>query len=438
MEHNPPEHPHPQLATPEPPLPDTAGPLTVRQPSPREVIRHRAAVDSAYGFPFRPQSPQDEARMATNVPPHNQRIVVEQLPDGGERIIGGDIRFDLRLSLPGGRRVAAGALSAVGVEPSAQGRGAMRALVDEHLDECRARGEAASVLMASQSSLYPRFGYGLAAQTAHWEIDANAAGLRPDAPTAGGVTIEHARGEALHELLNATWEAASSARAGGLSRSPAWWNTVLSPNPGWPGGGPIMVARHASAPGYVLYTVSIEDGRQGLMEAAVTVRELVAADVGAELDLWRYIARLPWARTITWRYAPIDPAPLFWLTDPRQLRRTAHFDFLWLRPLDMAALVAQRRFSVDGQIALRVGDPRYPDLAGRFDLRVNGGAGSWEPGSGEASLHVSIADLGALWLGGASAAQLLSMRRISGHPAAALRLDAMLATDGPPRCVSKF
>lgn len=437
-EHKPPHDPHPSLAQPGAPLPPVPGALVVREPTEHEAVLHRAAVDSAYGFPFRTPEDSVEQQFEAIAPQHNRRIVAEQLPDGGERIIGGDIRFDMDLSLPGGGRVPVGALSAVGVEPGAQGRGALRALVEEHLDQCRSRGEAASVLMASQTALYPRYGYGLAVQTANWEIDAGAAGLRAEAPTAGRVMTEHARGAALHEVLNEVWEAASTARAGGLSRSPVWWDGLMGPNEGWPGGGPLMVARHTDRPGYALYSVSIDAGRQGLAEADIAVREIVAADVAVELDLWRYLAALPWARTITWHYAPIDPAAWFWLSDMRQLRRTAQFDFLWLRLLDMAAVVAGRRFATDGVVRLQVSDPRYPDLAGRFDLQVGAGAGSWTAGSGPADLDLLIADLGSLWLGGMSAAQLLAVGRITGDPAAALRLDAMLATAVPPRCTTKF
>jgi predicted acetyltransferase len=213
---------------------------------------------------------------------------------------------------------------------------------------------------------------------------------------------------------------------------------MFGPEEGWIGGGKVMVARHLSRPGYVLYTISIDDGRQGLAESEVTIREIVAPDVATELDLWRYVAGLPWVRTIKWQYAPIDPAALFWLADPRQLRRMAHFDFLWLRPLDMPALVDARDFVADGSVALEVADARYRDLAGRFELRVNGGSGTWSAGGNDAELRLRIADLGEVWLGGSSAAQLLAMGRISGDRAAAHRLDAMLAADGPPRSVTKF
>jgi predicted acetyltransferase len=89
-------------------------------------------------------------------------------------------------------------------------------------------------------------------------------------------------------------------------------------------------------------------------------------------------------------------------------------------------------------VVLEVSDPRYADLAGRFELRVTSGRGTWARTEQVAGLSLSVADLGSLWLGGASARQLVAVRRVSGDPVAAGLLDAMLAVDGPPRCVARF
>lgn len=413
----------------------------VRPPTPPEEPLHRAAVDAAYASPFRPPGPEQEARLAAMVPPQNKHVVVIDTADGAGRIIGGQIRYDTALSLPGGARVPVGALSAVGVDPAAQGHGALRALVRTHLDDCRARGDAASVLMASASGLYGRFGYGSAVPTANWQIDAAGARLRNDAPSSGAVHVEHARGSSLHDILDEIYQQAGAARSGAIRRNSAWWNQVLSPEESWQGGGRLLVGLHTvsgRSDGYVLYSADIDHARQGLAEADVEIRELVAADAAAELDLWRFIAALPWLRRIDWHYAPVDPAPLFWLADPRRLRRMAHFDFLWLRPLDYQALVSARTFAAEGRVALDVTDPEYPDLAGRFDLAATDGAGAWRPGSGPADLAVTAADLGSLWLGGGSARELLAMGRIRGAAEAAQALDGMLGTGLSPRSVARF
>ncbi len=403
--------------------------LQVRQPDEGETAALFASVDAAFGS-LPDLGNTDREAMA---PPANRLAVFD---DG--RIVGGCLRYDSRLSLPGGSWVPAGALSGVGVEPGAQGRGALRELMRAHLDQCRERGEAASVLIASQTPIYGRFGYGCASWTAHWEADATAADLLAEAPTAGRVRLEHGRGEDVIAALEETWSAAGAARAGCLARSGAWWNAVLGPRQSWLGGGKQLLAVHESGAGYVLFTEDIAHGRQGLAEADISIGELIAADVAVELDLWRFVAALPWARRIKWHFAPVDPAPLFWLRDVRQLRRMSHFDMYWVRPLDVAALVAARSFAVDAAVRIQVDDPLYPDLTGCFDLRAESGAGTWTAARGEPELRLAVADLGALWLGGATARQLLAVGRIGGDAGAALRLDALLATPGPPRSIARF
>ncbi len=425
------------------PLPGTVGRLVVRQPGDDELDLYRAAVDATYGSPFHAMTEQEAADWDGLIPARNRSVVVEQGSEGMEHVLGGAGRYDTALSLPGGGQVPVAGLTSVGVAPGAQHRGAFRALIEAHLDECRARGDAASVLMASQAPLYGRFGYGLATRAATWEIDAPAASaLAAGAPTAGSVVLEHGRGPELIEALRDVWEQAGARRAGSLTRSHAWWERMLSRKGTWVGGGDLLVALHhtpaGTLGGYVLYAVDIAHGRQGLAEADITVSEMVGVDVAVELDLWRFLADLPWARTLRWAYAPIDPAALFWLEDPRQLRRMTDLDFLWLRPLDLPALTESRTFAADGSVVLEVTDPRYPDLAGRFELEVASGRGTWTRTERTAGLSLSVADLGSLWLGGASARQLVAVRRISGDPAAAALLDAMLAVDGPPRCLARF
>ncbi len=401
---------------------------------------HRAAVDASFGFALRRLSAAARDRYVRQLPPRN-RLIVEQWSEGTPRVLGGLMHFDMDLSLPGGGRVPVAGLTAVGVDPSAHGRGAFRALMAAHLAQARERGQAASVLMASEVPLYGRFGYGCATQTANWEIDAGQARLLPQAPSSGQVHVEHGRGAALHSMLNDIWTASGSRRAGSTGRDGAWWDVVMGEERTWSGGGSPLVGVHTAdgvPDGYVLYTIDIEHGRQGVAESEIAIRELVAVDAAAELDLWRFVVSLPWARSVRWNSAPIDPAALFWLRNPRHLRRMAHFDFLWVRPLDMAALVRQRTFGRDGAVRLDVVDPVFDDRSGRFDLVVRDGVGRWQEGRGPAEASVGIADLGAAWLGGSSLAERRAVGLLGGDPGPLRMLDDMLRTDQPPRAMARF
>src|SRR5689334_7318688 len=82
----------------------------------------------------------------------------------GDRIVGGVGGFTYRMSVPSGGSVPAGGTTAVGVLPSHRRRGVLTKMVRAHLEDCRARGEAAAYLWASEATIYGRFGYGLASR----------------------------------------------------------------------------------------------------------------------------------------------------------------------------------------------------------------------------------------------------------------------------------
>src|SRR3954462_5025794 len=80
----------------------------------------------------------------------------------GDLIVGGAGAFTYRMSIPGGEIPTAG-VTIVGVLPSHRRRGVLTALMRDQLADCRTRGEAAAYLWAAEATIYPRFGYGLAA-----------------------------------------------------------------------------------------------------------------------------------------------------------------------------------------------------------------------------------------------------------------------------------
>jgi len=161
------------------------------------------------------------------------------------------------------------------------------------------------------------------------------------------------------------------------------------------------------------------------------------------LALFAHIAAFPWARRITWAYAPLDPPALSWLADPRAMERRASYDFLWLRLLDLPEMARQRTFGGDGRVRLDVHDEVFPDLGGRWDLVAGGGRGAMERGTGDADLRINTSQLAGLWLGDGTATHLASVGRLAGSDRAGVAdasrtLDRMLFTGLAPRCMCKF
>lgn len=65
--------------------------------------------------------------------------------------------------VPGSEIPAAG-LTWVAVHPQHRRRGLLSAMIDQHFEDCLARGETISALFAAEAAFYGRFGYGAAAQ----------------------------------------------------------------------------------------------------------------------------------------------------------------------------------------------------------------------------------------------------------------------------------
>src|SRR6266545_301434 len=72
----------------------------------------------------------------------------------GSAIVGTGGAFSLDMTLPGGRTIPTGALTAISVLPTHRRRGVLRSMIRRHFDDVLERGEPVSILNASESSIY--------------------------------------------------------------------------------------------------------------------------------------------------------------------------------------------------------------------------------------------------------------------------------------------
>jgi len=128
------------------------------------------------------------------------------------------------------------------------------------------------------------------------------------------------------------------------------------------------------------------------------------------------------------------------LADPRALRYEAERDFLWLRPLDVAALLSARSYAVDGAVVVEVIDGFRPEGSGRYRVESAGGASSCErDDAASADLVADVAELGSCTLGGVPWRRLVRAGRVvEATPGAAARADAMFGVDPLPWCSTRF
>lgn len=352
----------------------------------------------------------------------------------GTEIVATGAAFATRVHLPGGASVPVGGISAIGTRPTHTRQGLFRDIM-HHLHEQSAElGEPATALLASESLLYDRFGYGLAT-TATWaRIESRRASLRGDAPITDRIEM-FVPVDTAHDLIDDIWRQVAGRRPGWLDRPRPLLDLVLADHAADRDGAmPFTMAVHrtddGTPDGYCLYRRRPQQ-EMGHSTGSVHVRELVGSDA-ARLSLWHHLLSIDLVETIEAMPVPDDdPLPLA-LVDPRQFRTVGVIDQLWLRPHDIATLLSARRYQVADRLVLDVADVgRFAIEGGPDDATVTG---TDDP----ADLGLSRAELATVVVG-RSLRPLVSAGRVHVTDDAALdRWDRFVRWPVAPYCLLDF
>ncbi|WP_338931873.1 GNAT family N-acetyltransferase [Streptomyces netropsis] len=351
--------------------------------------------------------------------------------------------FPQRITVPGGAAVTASAVSNVTVSPTHRRRGLLSRMMDRDLRAAKERGEVASTLISAEYPIYGRYGYGPAVWVTEWEIDVPRAGLdRRYAGPADGGRVDLVDGADVRELGPALHERLRAARHGVVDRDTQWWQArtgeVPHPNHTWT---EPFYAVHRSASGSVdgLLVYTADDVWEAkLSQTTATVRDCFAVTPDAERALWHFLLSVDWIIKVrTGLRAPDDLLPLL-LPDPRAARTVTHADFLWLRPLDVPALLQARTYPASGSLVLDVADPAGL-AAGRYLLEAGPDGAACTATTRPADLSLPVGELGTLYLGDESATRLAALGRVTEERPGALALaDTLLRTARRPWCPDIF
>jgi predicted acetyltransferase len=347
--------------------------------------------------------------------------------------VGAAAVIDFPLTLPGGGRVAMDGVTWVAVSATSRRRGALRAMMDRCLQSARERGVPVLGLGASESSIYRRFGYGPASHIGRAEIDTAHAALRVQFRDPGKL-----RFHPLHEAIP-VWRDVESRqidRVGGILRGESHWRVMIARTEKPDGQiAPMAVAVHEDAAGvvdgFVNYRLELR-WSQGLPDGILHVNELTALNRGAHLALWQHVLQMDLVEHVEmWRFWLDDPIQHL-LADPRRLRVTTRDD-LYLRVVDVVAMLQARRYSRDDAVVIEVRDETCPDIAGCYRLEggLDGAAASRTEDSPD--LVLDGAGLGSVLLGDTSVANLHGAGLVEEvHAGAVRRASAMFSWSPRP------
>jgi predicted acetyltransferase len=408
----------------------------------RKLVRgeERAFVESVH-TPFL-DPPTEDPDSEWNLDHWASRTDVERswVAEARGRFVANCATHTMDLTVPGGPGqpcpiIPMGGLTAVGVHPTHRRQGLLSQMMSIMLEDCRRRGEPVAGLIASESVIYGRFGFGHATNRVKLRIDSGRSQfVRP----AAAVDLELVNRDAASKVMAAIFESQRTTRPGEPNRSSGAWDLITADRAEQRGGGRGLFVAVCDG-GFVRYRARDYEILHG-ERSEILVEELRGMTPEIEAALWRFVFDLDLIGPVIAKCRPVDE-PLRWrLADPRQLQATRVDDFLWLRILDVPAALEGRGYRRSARLVLDLlpplaGDSPADPAVGRWVLDASPEGASCRPAlPGEsADLRMEITDLGSLYLGGFSASLLAAGGRVQELTAGSLDVaDALFANPLAP------
>ena len=338
----------------------------------------------------------------------------------GDDVVGTAVFLDFELTVPGGAVLPMAGVSMVAVAPTHRRRGALTGMIDEL--HRRMGPYPVAGLEASEAEIYGRFGYGPATVWERLEVHRGGARFRPGVPDPGGVRlVQPAEHRAQLEDVDERWRRQTP---GGLHTPSRLWDEVLADR---------EASRHGGSPRYCLlhrdgYAFYRLHGGDEKTTAEVTKMAAVTAE--AEIALWRVLVGLDLKEIVGLHTHPGNVIR-YLLTDPRLARTREMFDGLWLRMLDVPAVLQARTYAADLSAVFEVTDD-FLGRGGRFALTVRDGRATCERTDAAANVHLDVSVLGSLYFGAHRASSFAAARQLRcSDVELVIALDRAFATDVP-------
>lgn len=357
----------------------------------------------------------------------------------GDTVVATLRSFRSQMTVPGGGALEASAVTAVTTTSTHRRCGLASRLMAGELAASVERGEQASILIAAEWGIYGRFGYGASTEHQTWTVDAVAARLRRRPQG----TVEYVSRDTARALAPEVYEHHRSKRPGEISRLERFWDIDFGilRYPSWTEPKPAfsVVARDpaGSVTGVARYEYQ-EKWELRQPRGQVSVQLFLTSDPGAESLLWHHLLSLDLTASVRVGDRPVDELLPLLLTDARHAQASGRADFLWIRPLDVAGMLATRSYLVSGKVVLEVVDAA--GLAGgRFALDGGSDGASCVRTTASADLTLDAATLGSAYLGGYGLRTLAAAGLVDEHSTSAVaRADAMFRSPVTPWCSTWF
>jgi len=362
------------------------------------------AIADLMGYVFHETYTEELSAVEASVFEAERAIIAED----GDAIVGHAAAYTRDLTVPGGI-VPAAHVTLVGVAPTHRRRGLLTRMMKRQLGEIAEAGrEPVASLWASETKIYPRFGYGNAAQQLKVQIMTRE--IRPpELPAEGykGKLRLVKPADAIADFAK-VYEQLLPEKPGWSSRDERWWKSVLFDPESQRGGATELYGMVHDTPhgptGYALWR-TLGRWEQYGPDCEVQIREVVAADPQTYAALWRFLLTIDLARSAKAAHLSLDEPLLHLVDEPRRLgSRIA--DGLWIRVVDVPGALAARRYRCPIDMVIDVTDPLLPQNTGRWRLTAGAETAICTRTEDPADLACTVLELGTVYLGGPSLTSL--------------------------------
>lgn len=329
-----------------------------------------------------------------------------------DSIVGMTADYLFSMAVPGGDLDLPG-VTWVSVAITHRRRGILTALMAEQLRRYQADGYAAAVLTASEGGIYERFGYGPATEIRRTVVNRRRARLRT---AVDSTDVRVASPEEAQKLLPELYERWRRVTPGAVSRSEGWWQrSFLDREYQRDAMSGLFHLVHPE--GYVSFRAR-SDWNDGHPQHGLWISDYVMTSPAAHAALWQVLLGMDLYGDIEGYRIPLDDPLPYLLSDGREFRSASLDDGVWVRPIHVDRLLAARSYAIDVEAVLEVSDPMFGD--GRYRLVAGPGGATCTRTDAHADVHLDVAALGSVYLGGHR------MRRLAGAGRIAVADDALL------------
>ncbi|PZF64879.1 GNAT family N-acetyltransferase [Curtobacterium sp. MCPF17_047] len=411
----------------------------------------RAWMDAVgVGFHEPPESDEGAARMASHFVADQETFlgVYVNRPVAGsvdETWPAGTFTwFPKDLSWGDGTAIRTQAVSAVTVRPTERRRGILRRMMTHALERGVEEGYAVASLTASEGTIYRRFGFGCAIRERAVHVR-RARALPFLAPTTGTVVMVTTQwlADGVGQDVFTRFHARTP---GSMVRNTGTWPIVFGElGPDGQKAKDVRAAVHRpddsdEVDGYVTWRVV--EGRTG-EDTRVEIVDLVYTTDAAYLSLWEFLLSIDLNDVVVYKRSRMDDPIVAALADARTYDVDHEEDHVWLRVLDVAAVLQSRPYAADGSLTIAVTDS-LGHASGTYRLDVREARGTVTRLASDtdvagSDIALDVADLGALLIGSVSPVTLAAAGLLRAmDPAAPVLLRAMLTPPRTPHGITYF